>query len=300
MSPLQSALDEYLAGRRALGHKLRLSGRLLQRFVEFADHAGATCITTELAVEWATQPADAKPAQWANRLGMVRRFAQYCSAIDPRTAVPPPDLLPHRYRRPAPYVYRDDEIARLLEAAARLPPGKPGRVALRRPGAAWAYPATHDPALRPLGAADPAGRRRSCFSGDPRSCGERSSRDEPGDPQGVTPDLPTLYLRKPKALKPPLQTAADRKFPWPQSIAVWPHPSQYLRQTDAVMACAPDVCHIGLTGFASLPCPLLLRWQLDCDRHVVGGPQRKGTYRVSCVISEYSVKLNCSAIVWGE
>lgn len=66
MSPLQSALDEYLAGRRALGHKLRLSGRLLQRFVEFADHAGATCITTELAVEWATQPADAKPAQWAN------------------------------------------------------------------------------------------------------------------------------------------------------------------------------------------------------------------------------------------
>lgn len=121
MSPLQSALDEYLAGRRALGHKLRLSGRLLQRFVEFADHAGATCITTELAVEWATQPADAKPAQWANRLGMMRRFAQYCSAIDPRTAVPPPDLLPHRYRRPAPYVYRDDEIARLLEAATRLP-----------------------------------------------------------------------------------------------------------------------------------------------------------------------------------
>jgi integrase/recombinase XerD len=120
MSPLQTALNEYLTVRRALGHKLRLSGRLLQRFVEFADHAGAIWITTELALEWATRPADAQPAQWANRLGMVRRFAQYCSAIDPRTAVPPPDLLPHRYRRPAPYVYRDDEIARLLEAATRL------------------------------------------------------------------------------------------------------------------------------------------------------------------------------------
>ncbi len=120
MIPLQAALDEYLAGRRALGHKLRLSGRLLQRFVEFADHAGATCITTELAVQWAIKPADAQPAQWANRLGMVRRFAQYCSAIDPRTVVPPPDLLPHRYRRPAPYIYRDDEITRLLEAATRL------------------------------------------------------------------------------------------------------------------------------------------------------------------------------------
>ncbi len=121
MSPLQSALDEYLAGRRALGHKLRLSGRLLRRFVEFADDAGVTCITTELAVEWATNPTNVQPAQWANRLGMVRRFAKYCSAIDPRTVVPPPDLLPHRYRRPAPYVYRDDEITRLLEAATRLP-----------------------------------------------------------------------------------------------------------------------------------------------------------------------------------
>jgi integrase/recombinase XerD len=30
MSPLQVALDEYLAARRALGHRLRLAGRLLQ------------------------------------------------------------------------------------------------------------------------------------------------------------------------------------------------------------------------------------------------------------------------------
>jgi integrase/recombinase XerD len=122
MSPLQSALDEYLALRHALGHKLRLPGRLLQRFVDFADHTGATYITTELALGWATQPADAQPAQWANRLGMVRRFARYCSATEPRTIVPPRDLLPHRYRRPLPYVYSDEEIVRLLEAAKHLPP----------------------------------------------------------------------------------------------------------------------------------------------------------------------------------
>jgi integrase/recombinase XerD len=121
MIPLQAALDEYLAGRRALGHKLRLSGRLLRRFVEFADYVGATCVTTEVAVEWAIKPADAQPSQWANRLEMVRRFAQYCSVIDPRTVIPPPDLLPHRYRRPAPYIYHDDEITRLLEVATRLP-----------------------------------------------------------------------------------------------------------------------------------------------------------------------------------
>lgn len=121
MSRLQSMLDEYLAMRRALGHKLLLPGRLLQRFVAFADSAGADVITTELALKWAMQPAEAQPAQWANRLGMVRRFARYCSAIDPRTTVPSPDLLPHRYRRPTPYLYRDDQIIHLMQAARRLP-----------------------------------------------------------------------------------------------------------------------------------------------------------------------------------
>jgi integrase/recombinase XerD len=102
MSKLQAALDEYLAVHRALGFKLRLAGRLLQRFIDFADRTGAAYITTELALAWATQPAAAQPAQWANRLGMVRRFALYCSANDPRTTVPPSDLLPHRYHRPDP------------------------------------------------------------------------------------------------------------------------------------------------------------------------------------------------------
>ena len=38
MSKLCIALDEYLKMRRALGHKLRLAGGLLPRFVEFANH----------------------------------------------------------------------------------------------------------------------------------------------------------------------------------------------------------------------------------------------------------------------
>lgn len=121
MSELQADLDEYLAVRRALGVKLRLAGRLLQRFVNFAEQEGATVITTDLALRWATQPADVQPAQWANRLGMVRRFAQYRRAVDPRTEVPPPDLLPYRSRRPSPYIYSDDEVRQLMKAAEQLP-----------------------------------------------------------------------------------------------------------------------------------------------------------------------------------
>ncbi len=99
MCELRAALEEYLALRRALGFKLRLSGCLLHRFVDFAEREGAAVITTELALRWATQPADAQPAQWANRLGMVRRFARHRSATDSRTEIPPGDLLVHRFRR---------------------------------------------------------------------------------------------------------------------------------------------------------------------------------------------------------
>jgi integrase len=121
MSPLRIALEDYLALRRSLGFRLRLAGRLLERFVEFAENQGAELITCDLALQWATAPADVQPAQWANRLGMVRRFAQYHRATEPRTEVPPADLLPYRYRRQAPYIYSDAEVRRLMQAAAALP-----------------------------------------------------------------------------------------------------------------------------------------------------------------------------------
>jgi integrase len=118
---LRIALNDYLAVRRALGHQLRLPGRLLRRFVEFAEQEGADYITTELALRWATQPTQAQPSQWANRLAMVRRFAHYCCPNDPRTIVPPPDLLPHQYRRVTPSLCSDEEIIRLIKAARQLP-----------------------------------------------------------------------------------------------------------------------------------------------------------------------------------
>jgi integrase/recombinase XerD len=121
MSKLRSALNEYLALRRALGYKLYRAGLLLHQFVKFAERAGAAYITTDLALKWATQPAKARQTWWANRLGVVRQFAQYCSSRDSRTVVPPADLLPYPYRRVPPYIYKDDEIKALLNAAKNLP-----------------------------------------------------------------------------------------------------------------------------------------------------------------------------------
>ena len=120
MSELALLLEEYLATRRALGNRLELPARLLKRFVAFAVHHETPFITTECALQWATEPRDAQPAQWASRLGMVRRFARYAHAVDPRHEVPPQGLLPQRYRRRQPYLYRDTEIAELIAAAHEL------------------------------------------------------------------------------------------------------------------------------------------------------------------------------------
>ena len=84
MTDLDVLLDEYLATRRALGARLVLSGRLLVRFVDFAKRHGDGVITRAQALEWATLPRQAQPSQWANRLGMVARFARYANAVDPR------------------------------------------------------------------------------------------------------------------------------------------------------------------------------------------------------------------------
>jgi integrase/recombinase XerD len=121
MSALHEALETYLALRRGLGAELLRSGASLRRFVAFLDREGAAVVTTELAVRWATAPASATPATWASRLDDVRRFTRWLSATDPRTEVPPPGLLPDRYRRRTPYIYRDDEVEGLVREAARLP-----------------------------------------------------------------------------------------------------------------------------------------------------------------------------------
>lgn len=120
MSELRNALDQYLATRHALGFTLDVQGSLLHQFVRFTETERIPFITKDVALRWATHPKDCQPAQWAKRLGLVRRFAEYQSAVDPRTEIPPADLLPHRFQRKPPYVYSDQEIAQLVDAAKQL------------------------------------------------------------------------------------------------------------------------------------------------------------------------------------
>jgi integrase/recombinase XerD len=120
MSKLRTALEDYLSLRRQLGFKLYDEGIFLPKFVLFVEQEGASFVSRDLALRWAMHPKGTLPAWWATRLCMVRRFTQYLSTVDPRTEIPPQGLLPHRYRRRAPYIYSEEEIKKLTLAAKQL------------------------------------------------------------------------------------------------------------------------------------------------------------------------------------
>lgn len=124
MSKLEQALNDYIAIRRALGFQLRLPAGCLRSFVAFLQAEGASHITTELALRWAIQPAKAQPSTWTWRLGMVRRFAAWHSAMEPQTEIPPEGILSHPYKRKTPHIYSDEEIKRVLRRAEQLPSSK--------------------------------------------------------------------------------------------------------------------------------------------------------------------------------
>jgi integrase/recombinase XerD len=123
MTTLRQAAEEYLSLRRALGFKLRDVGSMLLSFVAYCENEGDVAVTIDLANRWALS-TNASPARTASRLQVVRHFAIHHQASDPRTEIPAKELFPCRYHRKTPYLYSEEEVGQLLQAARELPPGK--------------------------------------------------------------------------------------------------------------------------------------------------------------------------------
>jgi integrase/recombinase XerD len=119
-SLLGSHVDDYLRVRRALGFKLKEDGHLLKQLVAYVETAGATTLSSELAIRWARLPEGVHPNQWAKRLRVARGFASYLQTIDPATEIPPPDVFPVRRQRATPYLFSQQDICRLLQEARSL------------------------------------------------------------------------------------------------------------------------------------------------------------------------------------
>lgn len=119
MSPLQAALSDYLTVRRTLGYKLERTEKLLGQFVAYLEERDMTTITVEHALTWAMLPAGG--AAWrALRMSVVRGFATHLQTIDPACEVPAAELLPSPPHRATPFLYSEEQVAALIEAAETL------------------------------------------------------------------------------------------------------------------------------------------------------------------------------------
>jgi integrase/recombinase XerD len=119
MNILKKHLRDYLELRRGLGFELGRVESRLRSFVGFMKIKRARQITTKLAVEFALR-SDRSDSTRAGYLCAIRGFAQYLSGIEPKTEVPPSGLIRWGHR-PQPYIYSDDEIIRILNAAREHP-----------------------------------------------------------------------------------------------------------------------------------------------------------------------------------
>lgn len=116
---LAQAVDSYLRMRRACGFKLRSQGNILRSFAVFSDLRGKHHVCSDLAIEWAGLGCPSVP-QRARRLGEVIRFSCYMRAEDPLHELPPPFFGTEKRLRPIPYIFSQDEIQRLVQAASEL------------------------------------------------------------------------------------------------------------------------------------------------------------------------------------
>jgi len=119
MTYLSEHLSRYLALRRALGYQLNEHGRLLPSFVSYLEKAGEQTMTVKAAQAWANETG---PASASRLMSVVRGFAMYMSAFDEATEIPPSRIAPAETNRKRPYLFTDEQVGALLEAARSLSP----------------------------------------------------------------------------------------------------------------------------------------------------------------------------------
>jgi integrase/recombinase XerD len=114
-----TAVESYLAVRRAAGFTLSNTEYLLRSFSAFAADKEQTHIRTATTIDWACQAPSV--AQRHTRYQTICHFAQYLRVEDPRHESPPPNHFGYRKTRRVPYIYSRGEIDSLVLAATRLP-----------------------------------------------------------------------------------------------------------------------------------------------------------------------------------
>jgi integrase/recombinase XerD len=114
-------VQRYLAVRRAAGYELRNAGPQLVQFGRFAESRGDRYVKAKTVQAWAALARS--PLQRERRLQTAITFARFARIEDNHHEVPEPRTFSQSLRRrPTPFIFTDEKVCRLLDAAGRLRP----------------------------------------------------------------------------------------------------------------------------------------------------------------------------------
>ena len=114
---LTQSVDSYLAVRHACGFQLKTEGDFLRSFAIFSEARGKHHVCAKTAIEWAGLSRSAH--ERARRLDQVIRFARYVRAENHSHELPPALFGSKRRPRSIPYIFSQENIQRLVQAASQ-------------------------------------------------------------------------------------------------------------------------------------------------------------------------------------
>ena len=119
-SAIGPVIARYVALKQALGRRFDTPRYLLARVDGFLAARHATDLTAETFSAWGSSITHLMPSGRRMRMQIVRQFCLYRRRSEPVCFVPDPSQFPPPQPRRRPYVFSEDEIARLLRAAGAL------------------------------------------------------------------------------------------------------------------------------------------------------------------------------------
>ncbi|MFZ5969516.1 MAG: tyrosine-type recombinase/integrase [Bacillota bacterium] len=114
-------IESYIEYKQSLGYQLKTESQELRRFAKYTREINhSESLTADLAMQWAS--LDSSLSRWymARRLETVHTFAVYAASIDPEAQVPQTGVFGKCHGRVTPYIYKEEEILRLMNESLNL------------------------------------------------------------------------------------------------------------------------------------------------------------------------------------
>jgi integrase len=117
--PLSEHIKSYLKlQQQSLGKSFASEAKVLWSFEQYlSSHNYLGPVTQELVIAFATHGGTRSPERSWRRYNVIRYFAQYLAVFVPGTSTLDPRALRRHYKRSPPFIFTDDDLARLLREA---------------------------------------------------------------------------------------------------------------------------------------------------------------------------------------